>query len=173
VILCKLRFPRVVFGTKRTHPQYVGSHVCRGCHSEEDKGNQYLPWLSSGHAAAYWRLATDWSLVLARSRPHFQDMENPREDDRCLLCHVTAAQDPDALFASTFSERQGVGCESCHGPGSLYMDAAVMSDRAAFLAAGGKIPDERTCQNCHRNPDNFSFAEWWPKIAHGRPSRSR
>jgi hypothetical protein len=45
-------------------------------------------------------------------------MDNPREDDRCLLCHVTGAQDPDALFASSFDKTEGVGCESCHGPGS-------------------------------------------------------
>jgi hypothetical protein len=160
---------RAVRGTKRSHPQYVGSHVCGGCHGGQERGAPYIPWLRSRHAAAYWRLATDWALTLARSRPHFRGIENPREDERCLLCHVTAVQDPDALFARTFHARQGVGCESCHGPGSLYVDAAVMSDRDAFLAAGGRLPDERTCRDCHRNPDNFRFEEWWPKIAHGTP----
>ena len=44
-----------------------------------------------------------------------------------------------------------------------------MSDRAAFLDHGGRIPDEATCRRCHRNSERFSFDEWWPKIAHERP----
>jgi hypothetical protein len=160
---------RAVRGTRRDHPQYVGSHACRECHLGGEHGNPYVPWLSSRHAATYWRLATDWAMFLARQRPSFKDMKNPREDDRCLLCHSTAAQDPDALFASTFKVGEGVGCEACHGPGSMYLDADVMSDRAAFLAAGGRVPDEGTCRNCHRNPDQFNFEELWPKIAHPSP----
>lgn len=158
---------RAVRGSKREHPQYVGSGECRACHLGEAHGNPYLRWISGRHASAYWRLATDWALFLALQRPYFQDMENPREDHRCLLCHATAAQEPDALFAETFKVGEGVGCEACHGPGSLYRDPGVMSDREAFLAAGGRIPDEATCQSCHRNPEQFQFEEWWPRIAHG------
>jgi hypothetical protein len=44
-----------------------------------------------------------------------------------------------------------------------------MADREAFLAAGGRIPDENTCRSCHRNSERFSWAEWAPKIAHPRP----
>jgi len=159
---------RSVSGSRRDHPTYVGSQACRSCHITQEHGNQYVPWVSSRHGAAYWRLATTWSLELALFRPHFQDMEDPRSDDRCLLCHVTGAQDPDALFAASFTESEGVGCESCHGPGSLYMASNAMSDHQAFLAAGGRIPTEETCRSCHRNPDSFDFAEWWPMIAHGR-----
>jgi hypothetical protein len=159
---------RAVRGTKRSHPLYVGSQACRSCHIRQEHGNQYVPWVSSRHGAAYWRLATQWSLDLASFRPHFQDMENPREDSRCTLCHVTGAQDPDALFAASFDEGEGVGCESCHGPGSLYMAAEVMSDHDAFTAAGGRTPNEQTCRGCHRNPETFNFADWWPRIEHGR-----
>jgi hypothetical protein len=144
----------------------VGSHACRRCHSGGEHGNTYVRWLSGRHAGAYWRLATDWAMFLASQRPHFQDMQDPRADDRCLLCHTTAFQDPDAILASSFDVGEGVGCEACHGPGSKYLEPAVMSDRAAFLAAGGRLPDERTCRNCHRNPDAFAFDEWWPRIAH-------
>jgi hypothetical protein len=163
---------RAVPGTRRNQPQYVGSDACRDCHIGREQGNQFVQWLSSRHAAAHWRLATDWAMFLARLRPYFQDMENPREDDRCLLCHTTGAQNDDALFASTFHAKEGVGCETCHGPGSGYLDAGVMADRDAFLAAGGRIPDERTCRSCHRNPERFTFDEWWPKIAHTKPEES-
>jgi len=160
---------RVVRGARRDHPQYVGSHECQSCHLGEEHGNQYVRWLSSRHAAAYWRLATDWALFVAKQRPYYQDMEDPREDDRCLLCHSTGRQDPDALFASGFDVSQGVGCEACHGPGSEYVDVGNMSDRAAFTAAGGVVPNEDTCRNCHRAGD-FDFHELWPEVAHPRPS---
>ena len=47
-------------------------------------------------------------------------------------------------------------------------DAGIL-DFSAFLAAGGRIPDESTCRSCHRRSENFDYAEYWPKIAHGKP----
>jgi hypothetical protein len=158
---------RTASGAKRKHPQYVGSQVCAECHLGQQHGNEYVPWLSSRHAAAYWRLATDWALFLAHQRPHYQDVTDPIQDDRCLLCHTTGAQDPDALFAASFDPKEGVGCEACHGPGSMYVEAEVMADRSVFLEAGGRIPGAETCAGCHRNPDQFDFEQWWPRIAHG------
>jgi hypothetical protein len=122
--------------------------------------------MRSRHAHAYWDLGADWALFLAKLRPHYQDLEKPIEDDRCLLCHTTGAQDPDALFESSFRTQEGVGCEACHGPGSHYATVEIMADRDAFLEAGGRVPDASTCQGCHRNSENFDFAEMWPKIAH-------
>ena len=159
---------QTVHGVRRDHPRYVGSEACQSCHLRGDGGNQYMQWITSRHAAAYWRLATDWSKLLASFRPHFRDMTEPITEDRCLLCHTTAAQDPDALLAAGFRREEGIGCETCHGPGSLYLDPEVMADREQFLSRGGIVPDEKTCQKCHRNPDGFDFAEWWPKIAHSR-----
>jgi len=118
------------------------------------------------HAAAYWRLATDWASLLASFRPAHRDVTDPMADGRCLLCHVTAAQDPDALLAAGYRLQEGVGCEACHGPGSRYMYPEVMADREQFLARGGIVPDEETCRRCHRNAERFDFASWWPKIAH-------
>jgi hypothetical protein len=163
---------RKVRGEKTAHPLYVGSDVCRDCHLDGGEGNQYVAWLSSRHAAAYWRLATDWALYLAKLRPHYHDLETPVDDDRCLLCHTTAAQDPEALFAAGFRLEEGVGCETCHGPGSAYIDPDVMADRDAFLAAGGVVPSEETCRRCHRK-DRFHFEEWWPKIEHPRKTGDR
>jgi hypothetical protein len=157
---------RAVTGTRRDQPLYVGSGACRDCHLDEQHEGPYLEWIASRHAAAYWRLATQWALFLALERPHFQDMKNPKADDRCLLCHLTGAQDPDALFASSYEVEEGIGCEACHGPGSRYLTTHATADRAAFVAAGGKIPDESTCRTCHRVQEAFDFDEWWPRIAH-------
>ncbi|MCP4547599.1 MAG: hypothetical protein GY835_14160 [bacterium] len=161
---------RTVRGTKREHPYYVGSDACMDCHLDGDDMNHYLTWVRTNHAGAYWRLATDWSKLLAKFRPAYSDITEPITEDRCLLCHLTAAQDPDALLASSYRIEEGIGCETCHGPGSLYLDAEVMEDREAFLAAGGIIPDETTCQRCHRNRDRFDYETWLPKIDHRKRS---
>jgi len=159
---------RTVQGRKRAHPEYVGSQECKACHFGGEHENQYITWITSRHAAAYWRLATDWAKLLTRFRDHNRDITRPIEEERCLLCHLTIAQDPDALVADTYRLEEGVGCETCHGPGSLYMDPEIMADREQFLANGGIVPDDKTCRKCHRNPDRFDFATWWPKIDHKR-----
>ena len=163
---------RSVRGKRLPSPMYVGSSACADCHSEVAKGNPHVVWMSSRHGHAYWRLAADWALFLGRLRPQYADLESPITDDRCLLCHVTGRQDDDALFAASFRTEDGIGCESCHGPGSLYMDPEIMGDREAFLANGGRIPDETTCRSCHRRSENFDYAEYWPKIAHGKVARA-
>jgi formate-dependent nitrite reductase cytochrome c552 subunit len=157
---------RTVRGVRTNAPRYVGSKVCVDCHTGADQGQQDVLWMRSRHAHAYWRLGADWALYLAKLRPHYQDLESPITDDRCLLCHETGAQDPDALFEASFRPQEGIGCEACHGPGSKYASAEAMANREAFLANGGRIPDAETCKSCHRNSDNFDWAEWWPKIAH-------
>ena len=157
---------RTVRGRRLNHPRYVGSRVCESCHSGGERGGAYVRWLSSRHSHAYWRLASDWALFLGRLRPHYRDLERPISDDRCVLCHVTGARDPDALFAEGFRPEEGVSCEACHGPGSRYIDPAVMADREAFLANGGVLPDSRTCRSCHRAGERFDYDTWWPKIEH-------
>ncbi len=163
---------RTVQGQRRNHPHYVGSQACRECHLGDEHGNQYMQWVTSRHASAYWRLATDWAKLLASFRPAYRDVTEPISEKRCLLCHITVAQDPEALAAGSYRIEEGVGCEVCHGPGSLYMDPEIMSDREQFLAHGGVVPDETTCLRCHRNPERFDFATWWPKIDHTRGADS-
>ena len=160
---------RTVSATRTNAPKYVGSQACMECHSGTDWGQQDVLWMRGRHAHAFWNLAADWALFLAKMRPHYADLEDPLTDDRCLLCHVTAAQNPDALFAASWRREEGIGCEACHGPGSQFIEMDVMSNREAFLAAGGKIPDEKTCIQCHRRSEHFDWAEFLPKIAHPRP----
>jgi hypothetical protein len=159
---------RAVEGVRTASPQYVGSAVCADCHSGREQGNPHISWMRSRHGHAYWRLGSDWSLFLAKLRSHYADLTDPIADDRCLLCHVTGRQDDEALFADSYRAGEGVGCEACHGPGSVYMAPEIMADRDAFLAAGGRAPEEKTCRECHRNSERFDFNEMWPKVAHGR-----
>jgi predicted CXXCH cytochrome family protein len=62
--------------------------------------------------------------------------------------------------------RKNVGCEACHGPGSLHADDPSTSN---ILRA----PARQVCVGCH-NPENsphFDFALYLPQIlgpGHGR-----
>ena len=159
---------RTIRGEKSNRPRYVGSHVCMQCHTGDEHGNQSVVWMRSRHAHAYWNLGTDWALFLARLRRHYQDLEDPMTDGRCLLCHTTGAQEDSALFESSYRPQEGVSCEACHGPGSHYATVDNMADRESYVAAGGRIPDASTCRTCHRRSENFDFDEMWPKIAHSK-----
>ncbi len=123
-------------------PEYVGSRDgCRKCHLRE-----YRSWERTPHAKALEAL--------------------PEEDHgkpECMRCHVTGWEGP-AGFSSMDETPQlaGIGCEVCHGPGSIYMDKETMKDRDASVAAGLVLPDEQTCLGCHNSesptfPGSFDF----------------
>jgi hypothetical protein len=159
---------RTVTGRKLPELEYVGTRRCGECHLGSELGGQYVSWLQSAHALAYWHLASDWALFLASRREEYHDIEEPMNEWRCLKCHVTGMQDLNASFADDFRREEGVGCESCHGPGSAYIDPEVMADRDLFLQNGGRLPGESTCRQCHQD-DRFQYDERSPRIAHPRP----
>ena len=78
----------------------------------------------------------------------------------------------------TFSLKEGVQCEMCHGPGSEYMDEDVMMDREAAMRAGLKMPTKEDCLNCHAEkgshrivlgPRTYDLDKAWQEIAHPTP----
>ena len=54
----------------------------------------------------------------------------------CLGCHATAAEAEPWERDPTFAIEDGMQCEKCHGPGSEYATAEVMTDREAAIKAG-------------------------------------
>jgi hypothetical protein len=159
---------RKVTGRRLPEYEYVGSHVCGECHTDGKVGSQYVAWMESGHGHAYWDLHTAWAKFLASRRNEYRDIEAPSSEWRCLKCHVTGAQDPEAKLAKGFTSEEGVGCEACHGPGSAYADSEIMAERRLFLQNGGRLPDEETCRRCHED-DRFRFDERLAEIAHPLP----
>jgi len=124
-------------------PDYLGSASCAGCHPAE-----MAIWTETRHAHA-------WEPMVKS-----QSTYNPL----CLHCHTVGFMKPNGyVIASDDRKLQGVGCESCHGPGSEH----VAAPRANPMDKGSPA----TCMNCHtpgQTPD-FDFADFWPKIRHGGP----
>lgn len=104
---------------------------------------QYESWEGMAHAKAFDVLKGD-------------EQSNPE----CLKCHATGGK----------AEFPGVGCESCHGPGSDYKSMKTMKDREASIAAGLIIPNEETCLSCHANAPHevpaFNYEEAKAKGVH-------
>jgi hypothetical protein len=144
---------------------YVGSGACMECHGEGPGDGPAGHWVASRHSRAVHTLSTHQARGLAASRAEYQDIVDPSVEARCLMCHATAAQNPAAGFAEGYRRDQGVGCEACHGPGSSYVDRVIMGDRSAFLTNGGRIPDELTCRECHRD-EGFDFLQYLERIRH-------
>ena len=94
---------------------YVGVKVCAKCHSEQAIGNQYGKWRNSPHARAYLILKTEQAEKIAGMR----NITEPWKEQSCLQCHTTGGGKTDKIPA------QGVGCEACHGPGSVYNKPSV------------------------------------------------
>ena len=135
-------------------PEYVGAAKCKMCHKAE-----YEAWKGSPHAGAYETLeAAD------------------REKEECVTCHVTGHGQPAAASAVL----EGVQCEACHGPGSLYKSPKIMSKskykedpdgmHQMSLDAGLLVPNEKTCRGCHNEKSadfkGFNYEEALAKIKH-------
>ncbi|PWB73116.1 hypothetical protein C3F09_05555 [candidate division GN15 bacterium] len=121
---------------------YVGEKSCKMCHKAE-----FDAWSATPHAKAY-----------AALKPEEQ------KKAECAGCHETGKTAADSLLVN-------VSCEACHGPGSEYKKATIMSkakfaaDKAAALKAatdaGLVIPTAETCTSkCHKKEGNPNFKEF-------------
>ncbi len=156
--------------------QYVGAAKCKMCHMSKARGDQWGVWQKSKHAGAYNVLATDAAKEVAKKA----GIEgNPQESAKCLKCHVTAYDAPASAKAATLTLEEGVGCEACHGPGSLYKSMKVMKDLTAGTqdakAVSYQKGEEATCKKCHNETSptfkSFNYAEAQKLIAHPVPAK--
>ena len=149
---------------------YVGVKACTMCHKSEKQGQQLAIWEKSKHAGAYTTLTTARADEVAKAK----GLAKPAaESPECLECH-TVKGGPDAADI-----KQGVQCESCHGPGADYKTMGVMKVRDSAVKGGlavfaDKAAIEAMCKNCHNDKSptakSFNFDERWEKIAHKKPA---
>jgi hypothetical protein len=150
--------------------KYIGASKCKMCHIKPATGEQYNVWLKGPHAGAMKTLATDAAKAIATEK----GIADPTTDDACIKCHSTVGN-VDASLVATAQLDEGVGCESCHGPGSMYKGASIMKNQELALTKGLVVPTEETCKNCHNSQSptfkGFNFAEMKAKIAHPNPAK--
>lgn len=158
------------FGEGRDAANYVGLKTCGMCHKSEAGGNQLGKWQETAHSKAYELLGTDKAKEVGKK----VGVDNPQTSGKCLKCHATAYNFTETQVANEkLDPKDGVTCESCHGPGKDYKSIATMKDREAAVKVGLIYPATQSCKLCHneQNPafkpfDEKSYVE---KIAHPDP----
>lgn len=119
---------------------YVGAEKgCKMCHKA-----QFESWSATAHAKTWDKL-------------------KPEEQAKaeCNVCHQTGAMADGTMITS-------VSCEACHGPGSEYKKATIMSKKAyaadkvaarkVAVEAGLIMPTAETCTSkCHKKEGNPNF----------------
>lgn len=152
---------------------YEGVDRCRTCHRKEEDGGQYGIWQEGPHSKAYEALASDEAKAFAAER----GIDNPQTSNECLQCHVTGYDAAPELLGDKYKITDGVGCESCHGPGGDYYKKNTMISITKGEIDGASVglvkPDEQVCVGCHneKSPSykEFNFEEFSKKIAHPVP----
>jgi hypothetical protein len=119
---------------------YLGNEACRACHARA-----FSVYEQTGHSHAYAALEK-------ASKQYRLD---------CIACHVVGFQQAGGVCRVDQVEgRTGVGCENCHGPGSLHVVRPTRSNIPR------PAPGQNVCLGCH-TPDNslhFDFARYLPRI---------
>jgi len=118
-------------GWKQQNATYVGRAACRDCHANiaDQYAEQPMGTMPPGHA-----------------------------DNNCGSCHATTGfgQPTGGQLDGSTPLLDGIGCESCHGPGSLHIAAASIADREATIT---RVPPDKTCTDCHGDrkstPDGY------------------
>ncbi|ADO74112.1 multiheme c-type cytochrome [Stigmatella aurantiaca] len=135
---------------KKGEAAFVGNASCQECHAEA-----FPVWEKSKHHHA-WK-----TLVDVGKQFHLN----------CVSCHVTGYEQPGGVCRlDKVAGREDVGCESCHGPGSLHAEDPTPQNVVAK-------PGRDLCVTCH-NPENsphFDFATYLPKVlgpGHGKPGKT-
>lgn len=166
-----------VFSEEGKQRTYIGATKCKVCHKTEAQGEQFGIWEKSPHAKAFEALASDESKAIAKER----GIEDPQAAAECLKCHVTGHGVDKEFLGEKYAATEGVGCESCHGPGGDYGKMktmkAITSGEIEPASVGLVIPDEKVCVGCHNEEsptyEEFDFEKMAAKIAHPIPEERK
>ncbi|MFQ5804972.1 MAG: cytochrome c family protein [Phycisphaerae bacterium] len=168
-------------GPPENEYEYVGSKACKKCHLE-----QFKSWLQTKMARSFHVLRPNSELKpskktgltadfieeikAAKAKAGIAPDKDYTQDQTCLKCHTTGFGKPGGYAIPDPTDRkakrkaaalEGIGCESCHGPGSKYLeifkeiqDKQRQYTRAELYAAGMTKIAAETCTGCHTKADN-------------------
>ncbi|MCK4378703.1 MAG: cytochrome C [Deltaproteobacteria bacterium] len=111
--------------------RYIGSEACNDCHEEE---------YASFNKYAKKRHSYDY---ITRMRKGLTETEF----ETCLVCHTTGYGKPGGFVSvSQTPHLKNLGCECCHGPGSIHADSEDPDDIKGKLS----LADCKFCHNAER-----------------------
>lgn len=148
VCACAAGLAPLIFSASRAvsaEPKlYVGAEACESCHSD-----QYESYLKNSSKARSWK-------SIEKMRPKL----TAAEQRECYVCHTTGYGKPGGFVSINETPKlASVGCESCHGPGSVHAESGDVADIR-------RTPEIKDCVVCHNAEriQNFNFK---PMLYHG------
>lgn len=140
--------------------QYTGPGSCSSssCHGSVQPlsesrvlQNEYSTWIvKDRHARAFEVLTNPFSQRMAR----ILGLGAAEKAPKCLACH--ALNPPEEQRARTFGPRDGVSCESCHGPASQWLGSHTargwthqQSLQAGMYETKDLTRRSEKCLSCH------------------------
>ncbi len=146
-----------VVTTLAAEPAYEGRKKCASCHKSQGDS-----WSETAHAKAMDSLKPKTKAEAKRKAKLDPDKDYTKDKD-CVGCHVDGfgkeggyeIEAPDKLLT-------GVGCESCHGPGTDYRKmhrkageafekTKKTASRQSLVDAGQDLQFIERCSACHLN----------------------
>ncbi len=141
--------------------KFVGNKKCKMCHKKE-----YESWLETKKAKTFDPLKPGQASE-AKQKHNLDPAKDYTKDEGCLACHATGYGKPGGYFnpdpndekaVKNAKKLEGVGCESCHGPGGEYtkLHKEIKKSKRTYkdeemYAAGLKKIEEATCVRCHND----------------------
>ncbi len=134
--------------------KYTGTKGC-DCHKPE-----ISDWRSSAHGRAFESLRPGKKRE-EKIKAKLDPEKDYTTDEKCINCHVTGYKEEGGFKEMRLNPSMaGVGCESCHGPGSEYADlhrenGLLFSNEEAIEAGAvyGSL-DAKVCKKCHGHKDS-------------------
>jgi cytochrome c554/c'-like protein len=168
------RYPRSKHPVQLAFPdaEYVGSAECKSCHR-----HAYEIWKNHPHSHAYHTLET-------AKRPSLRQF-----DGECVVCHTVGfGIETGYADEQKTANLKDVGCENCHGPGSLHVQmgkktpAQMLALMNPFKPQPNETPEQEakrllaqdlSCQKCHDvdNDVHWNFKKKWPLVVHRTPNK--
>ena len=106
----------------------------------------FLQWMRTRHAKAF-------KTLLGAHRHYYP---------KCVVCHVVGlGRETGYRIGEGETDRAGVGCEVCHGPGSAHLEAPS----AATIK---RTPEAVLCIECHHgvHDDDFNYEHKIQLVSH-------
>ncbi len=133
--------------------EYVGTASCTGCHEAE-----HTQWSATTHAGAMTTLNKGKST------------DNPT----CVSCHATPkTPGPRPTDVEAYFTSDGVGCESCHGPGGAHVQDGGGKDNIVGLGESCPVcVVEAICTSCHTKAWDAAWEldQRLPAVKHVHPA---
>jgi len=149
----------IVVAAEEPSYAYVGSFRCKKCHL-----NEYKSWEATRMAKSFDILKPGQHKE-AKEKVKIDVGKDYTKDEKCLKCHTTGFQQTGGYTAPPGDDEKavrkaeqlaGVGCESCHGPGSAYIEVfeEILKSKRKYkaeelYAIGLTKVSEATCKTCH------------------------